>query len=268
MPRSSCDPCCNPAGLALLQDSWRSAQLQILCSILNALGGDPGSAINYDWELLCDPESSNPVFVRFEYSTDGTVVANTTAYNANGSPYEGTIEDLVACSGGTGGGTTFYDYEALCDPSSGAPVFVRFEYNSATGAIVGVEGFNPDGSAFGGPLVNLTWCGAPTVAAYTGEEAVLLDQTAITGVYAPVGIFTASIKKLVVTSTLDGGVYLSFDGGTTDNAYVPPSNFNSGGPPVIREFNFYELNEILVVDPEVKEAGMITTGEISFEAIN
>lgn len=43
MPRSSCDVCCAPYELARSVDSYRAAELQILCNILDALSGGSGA---------------------------------------------------------------------------------------------------------------------------------------------------------------------------------------------------------------------------------
>lgn len=45
MPRSNCDPCCNPTELARNESSWRDAVLQVLCLISEG-GGGVGTDIN------------------------------------------------------------------------------------------------------------------------------------------------------------------------------------------------------------------------------
>lgn len=52
-------------------------------------------------QLLCDPSSGNPVFVKFG-SLEGDSVP--VAINLDGSAYEGEITALVACVGSGGGG--------------------------------------------------------------------------------------------------------------------------------------------------------------------
>lgn len=46
MPRSSCDFCCNPVELARSVESYRAAELGILCAVLDALSGGGGVESN------------------------------------------------------------------------------------------------------------------------------------------------------------------------------------------------------------------------------
>lgn len=93
---STCTPCCNTGQMANSELSYRASSLELLCQILAALGGDDSGAVRYDWEILCDPTTETPVFVRFEYTTDGTVVGST-GYYADGSVYAGVLTALVPC---------------------------------------------------------------------------------------------------------------------------------------------------------------------------
>lgn len=60
----------------------------------------------YDWEVLCDPYTEEPIWVRFQYTTDNTTPITLAAFNKDGTPYAGSINDLVACEyiGGTASG--------------------------------------------------------------------------------------------------------------------------------------------------------------------
>lgn len=98
MPRDSCDVCCQPGQLARNQDSYRAAHLQILCNILDNLNPG-GTGVRFDWESLCDPSTGDPVFVQFQYNTDGTGLTLTGIY-PDGTPYAGDLADLISCAGG------------------------------------------------------------------------------------------------------------------------------------------------------------------------
>lgn len=43
MPHSQCEPCCDPSGYSRGVESFRQAELIILCAILDAIGGGPGA---------------------------------------------------------------------------------------------------------------------------------------------------------------------------------------------------------------------------------
>lgn len=100
MAASTCDVCCQPTRFGRNQDTFQSSLLTVNCNILAAIEALEPS-VRYDWEVLCDPSTGDPVLLRFEYDTDGTVVG-VTAYNADGSAYGGVIADLVACDSSEG----------------------------------------------------------------------------------------------------------------------------------------------------------------------
>lgn len=128
--------------------------INFLCQIKNALQ-PTASGIRYDWEILCDSATGDPVAVRYAYLTNGTL-QTTTAYNLDGTTYSGVIGDLVAC-GSDSTGIVRYDYNVLCDPDTGFPVLLRFAYH-IDGLVTGVTAFNPDGTTYGGSLADLLAC--------------------------------------------------------------------------------------------------------------
>jgi hypothetical protein len=50
--------------------------------------------------VLCDPETAQPIFVRWQYGTDGVVVG-TSAFTSTGTPYGGSLAALVSCEEAT-----------------------------------------------------------------------------------------------------------------------------------------------------------------------
>lgn len=180
MPRPSCLPCCDPTSMSRGTDTYRQSMLIATCEqnatleeILGALGGGTASSIRYDYETLCDPGTGNPVFVRWEYDTTGAVTGSA-GFNADGTAYVGSLAALVACSSGGGAGTsTHYDYEVLCNPVGGTPVFVRWEYDT-TGTVVGSSGFLADGTAYVGDLNLLIACAGGEAATGTRYDYEVL----------------------------------------------------------------------------------------------
>lgn len=112
MPRPNCEPCCNPTELSRVQSSYRAAVLEILCDIAGG-GGTGGGPNRIDVEILCDPGTGDPVVYSYNYETDGTRGAPT-AYNLDGTPYVGVLEDLVACGTGETTSASLLEY-LICD---------------------------------------------------------------------------------------------------------------------------------------------------------
>jgi len=88
-----CDVCTCITQFAGDTLSYRTAKLRLMCDILTQL---QQTQIRYDWEPLCDPTTGDPVLIRNEYNTDGTIAAKI-AVNPDGTPYVGVIANLVAC---------------------------------------------------------------------------------------------------------------------------------------------------------------------------
>lgn len=71
--------------------------LAFLCNIANGAG--------YHHLVLCDVGTGAPVIVRYLFAIDGVLSTEedaVTAFNVDGTPYEGDIVDLIACAGGEG----------------------------------------------------------------------------------------------------------------------------------------------------------------------
>lgn len=80
--------------------------LAFLCNISNGAG--------YQQVLLCDPGTGAPVVVRYLFAIDGALSTETdaiSAFNVDGTPYEGDIVDLLACAGGGGDAAPLTDAE-------------------------------------------------------------------------------------------------------------------------------------------------------------
>jgi len=138
---------CTPAFPAYPQDFYQQI-LNFLCVISKQLTPG-GEGIRYDWEILCDPNSGNPICLRNSYNTDGTLLTPA-AFLLDGTAYPGILTQLVACSGGGGappGGPIRYTYEVVCSPLNGQLVLLRQQYNiDGTGIVFAA--FNPDGTAY------------------------------------------------------------------------------------------------------------------------
>lgn len=96
MARSTCTPaeiCCDPTGFARSNESFKAAVLTMLCN----LAGTATPGVRYDYEVLCDPTTGDPVFVRWAYDTDGVLIG-TSGFNPDGTPYAGSLNALVSCS--------------------------------------------------------------------------------------------------------------------------------------------------------------------------
>lgn len=100
MPRPMCEPCCRPPQAFRGRDAFEASVGVVMCEILTAIQNlDPAATgTRYDWELLCEPDDAGPtpVFVRFEYNIDGTIL-EVLGFLVNGDPFEGQLEDLVPC---------------------------------------------------------------------------------------------------------------------------------------------------------------------------
>lgn len=148
--------------------------LNFLCIISKQL--EPGTnGVRYDWEVLCDPNTGNPVLLRNGYNTDGTVLP-VAAFTPAGVAYSGVIAQLVSCGGGGSvpGGPIRYVYELLCDSITGLPVLLRQAYN-IDGTIIGFAGFTTDGSAYGGSIATLVACTAATGGTTRYDYEILCD---------------------------------------------------------------------------------------------
>ncbi len=87
-----CDPCICRSDKIRDTESFRDAVLNLLCQLLSGLQ----SQTHYDWEVLCDPVTGGPIFIRNEYTTDGAIAAKV-AVLPDGSAFGGTIASLVDC---------------------------------------------------------------------------------------------------------------------------------------------------------------------------
>lgn len=87
-----CDPCICPTNFLRDKESFQTGVLRLLCTIITGLQ----SQIHYDWEVLCDPVTGGPIFIRNEYTTDGAIAAKV-AVLPDGSVFGGTIASLVDC---------------------------------------------------------------------------------------------------------------------------------------------------------------------------
>jgi len=106
MARDSCAPCCQPQQFGRSKESFQAANLQILCDILDALGGAPTDIVRYDYEVLCDPSAGTPVLLRFGYDNDGTNIT-VAGFLPDGSAYGGGgAKEFTGAAGAGGTGTT------------------------------------------------------------------------------------------------------------------------------------------------------------------
>lgn len=107
MPRSSCDPCCNPVAFARPDESFHAALLQIECAILAAIeGGTPGAGCCHDEDTpaVSGDSGTPPLFVRSD--------SPTTLTDADGDYSFGVVNSL-------GAQHTTLDFTFQTDPVNG-----------------------------------------------------------------------------------------------------------------------------------------------------
>lgn len=125
-------------------------------------GGSPGGPVRYDYEVLCNPVNGLPVLIQIPYNIDGTV-GTYLGFNPDGTAFVGSLTTLIACTSSVAG-TTRYDYEFLCSPTTGLPVSVRAAYD-INGTQSGFAAYNLDGTAYVGNISLLISCASGDVIA-------------------------------------------------------------------------------------------------------
>lgn len=185
--------------------------LAFLCAINKNISGQT-QGIRYDYQLLCDPNTAEPVFVRTAYKTDGSIPANNVeAFLPTGEPYtSGIIADLVACASGGGGGPVGgpyrFDYEVLCNPVNGAPVLLQVPYN-IDGNIYPYSAFNSDGSPYSGNIANLIACNAVAGGSTRYDYEFLCDPNTGVPVFVRATYNINGTQGPFVAYNLDGSAY-------------------------------------------------------------
>lgn len=127
----TCNPCKCRGGY-VDKETYRSSVIELLCKLV----GEGGSGIMYDFEILCDPTSDEPKIVRYKYEAGSTDIT-ADAYNLDGTPYTGSIDDLVQCSAKDS------EIEVLYD--DGTP-FIRTYVKNPDGTVVRVIDTALDGT--------------------------------------------------------------------------------------------------------------------------
>lgn len=183
--------------------------LAFLCAINQNISGQT-QGIRYDFQLLCDPNSGEAVFVRTAYRTDGTIPTdNVEAFLPTGAAYTGVIGDLVPCSGGGSGpvgGPYRFDYEVLCSPIDGTPVLLQIPYN-INGTILPYAAFKSDGSAYVGAIANLIACNSIAGGSTRYDYEFLCDPNDGTPVSVRASYNINGTQNGFLAYTLDGGAY-------------------------------------------------------------
>lgn len=105
---------------------------------------------------------------------------------------------------------------------------------------------------------------SPLVSKAIPLTQITVAAAAITATYSSVGSFTSPIEMMLITSTLDAAVQLSFDG-VNDHIPVPAGST----VPVFIPLNFKNNKMVLPGSPVmVKEIGNPTTGSIYVSAFS
>lgn len=131
----TCNPCKCRGGY-VDNETFRASVIELLCKLV----GEGGSGIMYDFEILCDPTSDEPKIVRYKYEAGSTDIT-ADAYNLDGTPYTGSIDNLVQCSAKDS------EIEVLYDDNNGTVTpFIRTYVKSPDGTVVRVFDTTLDGS--------------------------------------------------------------------------------------------------------------------------
>lgn len=128
----TCNPCKCPGGY-VDKETYRSSVIALLCKLV----GEGTSGIMYDFEILCDSNSNEPKIVRYKYEAGSTsIIAE--AYNLDGTPYTGSIDDLGPC-GGTSSSTQEMIDTTIVGGETVKIEFLRTYYKNSSGSIIGYE---------------------------------------------------------------------------------------------------------------------------------
>lgn len=145
--------------------------------LLTACGSTAeAGTVSYGYNILCDPDTGAPVILQVAFNSVGSVIT-TQGITPAGDPYDGDLEDLVACSGGEEAGNQTAWQTGLCDPTTNVPVLIQIRYQP-DGTPISSAGFYYDLTEYTGNLVDLISC---TGGASTPEESTLTWNPSETG---------------------------------------------------------------------------------------
>jgi hypothetical protein len=195
----TCNPCKCRGGY-VDKETYRSAVIELLCKLV----GEGGSGIMYDFEILCDPTSDEPKIVRYKYEAGSTDIT-ADAYNLDGTPYTGTIDNLVQCSAKDSEIEVLYDVN---NAGTSSTPFIRTYVKNPDGTVVRVVDTALDGTTAYTVQGNVVSPGQTT--SCTQE---MIDTTVVNGQTVKIEFLRTYYKNSVGTitgykdSALDGTDY-------------------------------------------------------------